>query len=130
MNSVILIGRITKDIELKYLNNQEQTALAQITLAVDRFKNNEADFPRIKIFGKQAENLERFCRKGSRIGIQGRIQTGSYDKNGQTVYTTDIIADRVEFLDFKPKEDADDSKRRVQTVRSGCYVLGERRGQE
>ena len=105
MNSVILIGRITKDIELRY--TQQQMAVAQFTIAVDRMKNDEADFPRITAFGKTAENTANYMHKGSKIAVQGRLQTGSYqDKDGKTVYTTDVIADRVEFLDGK-KEDAD-----------------------
>lgn len=106
MNSVILIGRITKDIELRYTTGERQTAVAQFTVAVDRMKNDEADFPRVTAFGKTAENTANYLHKGSKIGIQGRLQTGSYkDKDGKTVYTTDVIADRVEFLDTREKSE-------------------------
>lgn len=103
MNSVILIGRLTKDPVVRYMPDS-QTAVATFSLAVDRpvkqGQEKKADFPRVTVFGKQAENCERYISKGSRVGIEGRIQTGSYqDKNGQTVYTTDVIANRVEFLD-------------------------------
>ena len=102
MNQVILIGRLTKDPEVRYAA-ATQTAVATFTLAVDRpVKSGEekkTDFPRITVFGKQAENCEKYLAKGRLVGIQGRIQTGSYtNKDGATVYTTDVVADRVEFL--------------------------------
>lgn len=101
MNSVILIGRLTKDPEVRY--TASQMAVASFTLAIDRptGKDGEkhADFPRITVFGKQAENCERYLSKGRMVAVQGRIQTGSYkDKDGKTVYTTDVVADRVRFL--------------------------------
>ena len=102
MNNVVLIGRLTKDPEIRYTSGT-QMAVCTFTVAVDRpVKSGEekkADFPRITVFGKQAENCERFIGKGSLVGIHGRLQTGSYtNKDGVTVYTTDVIADRVEFL--------------------------------
>ena len=102
MNSVILIGRLTRDPELRYTPNT-QTAVAHFTLAIDRpvsaGQERQADFIRITVFGKQAETVDRYLKKGSQAAVSGRIQTGSYrDKNGQTVYTTDVIANRVEFL--------------------------------
>lgn len=103
MNHVILIGRLTKDPELRYIP-ESQNAVATFTLAVDRpfGKEKQADFLRITVFGKQAENCERFLNKGRQVAVQGRIQTGSYvNKDGATVYTTDIVADRVEFLGDK-----------------------------
>lgn len=111
MNHVVLIGRLTRDPEIRYTANT-QMAVATLTIAVDRpvkaGEEKKADFPRIIIFGRQAENCERYLSKGSRIAVQGRIQTGQYkDKDGKTVYTTDVIADRVEFLEFgEKKEDA------------------------
>lgn len=100
MNQVILIGRLTKDPEIRYLSTS-QTAVTNFTLAVDRpfSKEKIADFLRIVVYGKSAENCERYLSKGSQVGIQGKIQTGSYEtKTGEKRYTTDIIADRVEFL--------------------------------
>lgn len=102
MNSVILIGRLTRDPELRYTPNT-QTAVAHFTLAIDRpaqsGQERQADFIRITVFGKQAETVDRYLSKGSQAAVSGRIQTGQYkDKNGQTVYTTDVIANRVEFL--------------------------------
>ena len=100
MNNVVLIGRLTRDPEVRYIP-ESQMAVATFTLAVDRAgKDKGADFPRITCFGKTAELVERFMSKGRLVGIQGRIQTGSYkNKEGATVYTTDVVADRVEFLD-------------------------------
>lgn len=98
MNSVILIGRLARDPELSY--TPQQTAVTHFTLAVDRMKKEDgADFIRVTVFGKQAENCDRYLRKGRQVAAHGRIQTGSYkNKDGVTVYTTDVIADRVEFL--------------------------------
>ena len=103
MNSVNLIGRLTRDPEIRYTAGT-QMAVATFTVAIDRPKKADAekqtDYPRVIVFGKQAENCERFIGKGSLVGIHGRIQTGSYtNKDGATVYTTDVVADRVEFLD-------------------------------
>lgn len=107
MNSVVLIGRLTKDPEIRYIS-ENQMAVATFTVAIDRpvrsGQEKKTDFPRVTVFGRQAENCERFLAKGRRVGIQGRIQTGSYkNRDGQTVYTTDVIADRVEFLDYGEK---------------------------
>jgi single-strand DNA-binding protein len=81
-------------------------AVATFTIAIDRAgKDKGADFPRITCFGKTAELVERFIGKGRLVGIQGRIQTGSYkNKEGATVYTTEVVADRVEFLDRGDKQ--------------------------
>ena len=102
MNSVILIGRLTRDPELVYTPGN-QTAVTHFSIAVDRptaqGKERQADFIRITTFGKQAENCDRYLHKGKQVAVNGRIQTGSYkNKDGQTVYTTDVIASNVEFL--------------------------------
>lgn len=97
MNSVTLIGRLTKDPELAYTANQK--AKCTFTLAVDR-PNKEADFIRIIVWDKQGENCNQFLTKGRQVAVQGRIQTGSYkDKEGRTIYTTDVVASWVEFLE-------------------------------
>lgn len=104
MNSVILVGRLTRDPELRYAAGN-QTAVCSFTLAVDRpfSKNNEADFLRVVVFGRSAENCGTYLKKGSQAAVQGRIQTGSYEtKTGEKRYTTDIVADRVEFLQRAP----------------------------
>lgn len=106
MNKVILIGRLTNDVDLKYTGGQ--MAVAKFTLAVDRMKNNETDFIRVTVFGKQGENAEKYLSKGKKTAIEGRIQTGSYEKDGKKVYTTDVIADRVEFIEWGDKASAED----------------------
>ncbi len=102
MNNVILIGRLVRDPELSYTPNT-QTAACKMTLAVDRPKKKGedagADFIRITVWGAQAENCNRYLTKGRQVAVKGRINTGSYkDRNGQTVYTTDVVAEQVEFL--------------------------------
>lgn len=106
MNVVALIGNLTRDPEVRYTN--DHMAIASFSIAINRPPKKDgteggADFPRVTVFGKQAENCERFLHKGSKVGIVGKIQTGSYEKDGQRVYTTDIVADRVEFLG-RPQE--------------------------
>ena len=100
MNSVQLIGRLTKDPEVRW--TAEGLAIATFSVAIDRPPKkdgtHETDFPRITVFGRQAENCEKYIKKGSLVGINGRIQTGSYEKDGQRIYTTDVVADRVGFL--------------------------------
>ena len=99
MNNVVLIGRLTKDPELKY--SQSGKAYCRFTVAVNRdFNKDEVDFINCLAFNKTAEIIAEWLGKGLRIALQGRIQTGSYEnKNGDTVYTTEIVADRFEFLD-------------------------------
>lgn len=106
MNSVILIGRLTKDPEIKYISDN-QTAVANFTIAVDRplAKEKTADFIRVVVFGKQAENCSTYLVKGRLAGVQGRIQTSSFKgKDGETKYTTEVVADRVEFLEWGDKQ--------------------------
>ena len=103
MNSVSLIGRLTRDPDVRY-GNESQTAVARFSIAIDRMpgRNGEkqTDFPNIVCFGKTAELVEKYMTKGRLVGITGRLQTGSYtNKDGQKVFTTDVVADRVEFLD-------------------------------
>ena len=106
MNRVILVGRLTKDPELRY--TQSGKGVASFTVAVNRpFKTNgeqEADFINGVVWGKPAENLANYMKKGSQIGVDGRIQTRSYDNNeGKRVYVTEVVADSVSFLDSKGK---------------------------
>lgn len=103
MNSVVLIGRLTKDPEVRMTSGQ--LVVATFSIAIDRpvraGGQKQTDFPRITVFGRQAENCERFLAKGRLVGVQGRLQTGSYqNKDGVTVYTTNVVADRVEFLEW------------------------------
>ena len=109
MNSVQLIGRLVRDPEVRYTSGS-QTAVASFTIAIDRPQRQDggekqADFPRITVFGRQAETCEKYLKKGRLVAIQGRIQTGSYqNKNGDTVYTTDVVASRVEFIDWGDRQ--------------------------
>ena len=119
MNSVVLIGRLTRDPEIRYTAGT-QMAVATFTVAIDRPVRSggekQTDFPRVTVFGKQAENCERYLAKGRLVGVQGRIQTGSYqNKDGVTVYTTDVVADRVEFLEWGDRPSGGSSAPRQNT---------------
>lgn len=104
MNSVNLIGRLTKDPALKY-GAESQTAVCKFTIAIDRGKDKNGNdlgayFPQCVCFGKTAENLERYCKKGRLIAVEGILTTGKYEgKNKETVYTTEVLANRIEFLE-------------------------------
>ena len=105
MNSVVLIGRLTKDPEIRYMPDN-QKAVATFSIAVDRpfAKEKTADFFNIVVFGKPAENCGNFLVKGRLVGIHGRIQNDSYTtQSGEKKYKTDIVADRVEFLEWGDK---------------------------
>lgn len=101
MNQTQLIGRLTKDPELKY--SPSGVPVVRFTLAVNReMKRDEADFISCIAFNKVAESLANYQKKGSRIGVVGRIQTGSYEnQQGQKIFTTDVIANSIEFLDTR-----------------------------
>ena len=106
MNQVVLIGNLTRDPELRYSTGGNQTAICRFTIAVNERRRNpqtqewedNANFIPIVVFGKQAENCDKFLAKGRKVAISGRIQTGSYEKDGQKRYTTDVVANNVEFL--------------------------------
>lgn len=105
INNVVLVGRLTRDLELRYTTSNK--AAVNFTLAVNRnFKNEKgeltADFIGCTAYGKQAENMARFLNKGSLIGVEGRISTRNFqEKDGKTVYITEVIADKVNFLESK-----------------------------
>ena len=103
MNNCVFIGRLIKDPELKYTPNS-QMAVCEFNIAIGRGKDKGTDFPRFKAFGKEAENLEKFKKKGDQIGIEAHVRTGSYEKDGKTIYTMDLIADRIEYLAKSDKE--------------------------
>ncbi len=126
INNVVLTGRLTKDLDLRYTSNG--TAVATGTLAVNRsFKNAdgdyEADYPRIQVWRKAAENLANFTQKGSLIGIEGRIQTGSYEKDGQRVYTTEIVVDKFTLLESRNNQQ--NSRGQTQTNNSDSFSSNE-----
>ena len=107
MNKVQLVGRLTRDPEIRYSQGENATATARFSVAVNRrFKNAEgnydADFINCVAFGKSAEFVEKYFKKGMAIGLTGRIQTGSYiNKDGQKVYTTDVVVEETEFVESK-----------------------------
>lgn len=122
MNIATLIGRLCADPELSYTPNTH-TAVCRFTLAVDRPRrqgeDQGADFIRITVWGRQAETCDRYLSKGRQVAVHGRIQTGSYkDRNGQTVYTTDVVADRVEFLGSAGGENLGSNGRNPQNGRT------------
>ncbi|MFM1539283.1 single-stranded DNA-binding protein [Helcococcus bovis] len=112
MNNTILMGRLSRDAELKYLQNNNM-AVVRFNLAVNKNLSKEkkeelesknqptADFINCVAFGKIAETIAKYTQKGLRLLVNGRIQTGSYEKDGQKVYTTDVLVSSVEFIDFK-----------------------------
>lgn len=111
MNKVIIVGRLTKDVDVRKSDNDKISA--RFNVAVNRrFKNADgdydADFPSCVAFGKTAEFIEKYFKKGSAIGIVGRLQTGSYEKDGTKFYTTDIVAEEVEFVESKSSNSGDD----------------------
>lgn len=107
MNRVELVGRLTADPTVRYTQGQESITIASFTLAVDRRGKKQegqqnADFIRCTAFRKTAEHIERYWHKGMKAGVSGRIQTGSYtNKNGDTVYTTDVMIEEIEFVESK-----------------------------
>ena len=103
MNKAILMGRLTRDPEIRYTQGEDQMCIARYTLAVDRRnKDREADFISIVAFGKAATFAEKYFRKGTKVIVTGRIQTGSYiNRAGEKIYTTDVIAEDQEFAESK-----------------------------
>ena len=112
MNKVILMGRLTRDPEIRYANNENNTCIANYTLAVDRrFKRQgdeqTADFIRCVAMGKGGEFAEKYLHQGTKIVVEGRIQTGSYtNRDGQKVYTTEVVVEDQEFAESKASSDS------------------------
>lgn len=133
MNLAVLIGRLTKDPETRY--TQSGAAMASFTLAVDRGYGKQereekqaqsyqtADFIRCKAWGKTAETVNQYLGKGQRVAVEGKIETGSYENNqGQKVYTTDVVADRVEFIEWANRDNSQGNFGNAkQTVRTDDY---------
>ena len=113
MNKVILMGRLTRDPEVRYAQGENAMAIARFSLAVDRRRQNNtdgqtADFINIVAFGRLGEFAEKYLHKGTKVALSGRIQTGSYtNKDGVKVYTTDIIAEDIEFAESKNSSGGD-----------------------
>ena len=122
MNRVILMGRLTRDPDIRYSQSGDNMAIARFTLAVDRRgKKSEngsdqqtADFISCVCFGKTAEFADKYLRQGTKIAVTGRIQTGSYtNRDGQKVYTTDVVLDDIEFAESKNAQSSDASAYRA-----------------
>ena len=113
MNKVILMGRLTRDPEVRYSQGENATAVARFTLAVDRrFRRDDAstDFIGCVAFGRNAEFIEKYFRQGTKALITGRIQTGSYtNRDGQKVYTTDVVVEDQEFAESKNASGSNDA---------------------
>lgn len=125
LNNVSLVGRLTRDPELRYTN--QGLSIAKFSIAVDRrFKKDgdqSADFPNITAFGKTAEFIEKYFSKGQRIGLTGRIQTGSYEKeDGTKVYTTDVIAENVEFVESKSQSNNNQGNSKAESVDADGFM--------
>lgn len=122
MNQVIISGRMVRDVEIRY-GSADQSAVGKFTVACDRPPKNgekQVDFISCVAFGKTAENMERFTGKGLRVAVVGRLTTGSYtNKDGHKVYTTDVIADRVEFIDWKDKDGQNAKQSPADTIPPG-----------
>ena len=111
MNKVILMGRLTRDPEVRYTSGETSLAIAKYTLAVDRKIRKDgdatADFIPCVVFGRSAEFVEKYFRKGLKIAIVGHIQTGSYtNRDGQKVYTTEVVVEDQEFAESKASSDS------------------------
>lgn len=109
INRTVIVGRLTKDVEVRKTGSG--TSMARFTLACDRMKRKDeqeakADFIGCLAWSQSADFLGQYGKKGMLIGVDGRIQTGSYEKNGQTVYTTEVVADTVRILERKEKKEA------------------------
>ena len=115
MNKVILMGRLTRDPEVRYTQGDNAMAIARYSLAVDRrFKRDgepDADFINCVAFGKSGEFAEKYLKKGTKVAVVGRIQTGSYtNKDGQKVYTTDVVVEEQEFAESKNSSSSDNNQ--------------------
>ena len=115
MNKVILMGRLTRDPEVRYTQGDNAMAIARYSLAVDRrFKRDgepDADFINCVAFGKAGEFAEKYLKKGTKVAVVGRIQTGSYtNKDGQKVYTTDVVVEEQEFAESKNSGSSDNNQ--------------------
>ena len=117
MNRVILMGRLTKDPEVRFTQGESPKAVGKFSIAVDRrFKNNngeqEVDFFNCTCFGKQAEFCEKYLRKGTKVLVEGRLQNDNYtNRDGQKVTATGIVLDNVEFCESKKKEEPTEQKK-------------------
>ena len=113
MNIVALVGRVTRDPDIRQSQGENPMVVARYTLAVDRRGTKEkdkADFISMVSFGKTAEFLQKYVKKGTKLCIRGRIQTGSYEKDGKKIYTTDVVAEDIEFAESKKSQEQPQEK--------------------
>ena len=130
MNKVILMGRLTRDPEVRYSQGENASAVARYTLAVDRrFKRDgeqSADFINCVAFGRTAEFAEKYLRQGTKIAVTGRIQTGSYtNRDGVKVYTTDVVIEEQEFAESKAASGASNSSYQASPAPSPSVDIGD-----
>ena len=104
LNNAVLIGNLVRDPELKFTSNGK--ANCKLTLAINRFGTEHIDFPQVNVWGKQAENCGKYLKKGSKVAVEGSISTNKYtNKDGKVIYTTEVLAQNIEFLSSVSKED-------------------------
>lgn len=121
MNKVVLIGRLARDPETRY--TQDQKAVTRFTLAVNRIrKDDPADFISCVAFGTTAQLIERYVKKGNRLAVEGHINTGSYEKDGRKIYTTDVIVDRMEFISSLKETDSAQPDAPAQTPEQAGFA--------
>lgn len=131
MNNVILMGRLTRNPDVRVSQGAEPMTIARFTLAVDRKyakKDSEykADFISIVVFGKKAEFTEKYLRQGTKVVVEGRIQTGSYtNKDGNNVYTTDVVAEDIEFAESKGASESQEPKQEEGPASDGFIDVPE-----
>ena len=123
-NNVVLIGRMTKDAELRYSQGDNSIAVASFTVAVNRPRHAEgqqnADFISCSAFGKTAENIEKFFKKGNRIAVSGHIQTNRYtNKDGNTVFSTQVVVDTFAFIESKAEREQTGDAEKIQSNVNG-----------
>src|SRR5699024_2218509 len=123
MNSVHMIGRLTKDVEVQQLDNEKGTFISRFTIGINRVNANEnqqqADFINCVAFNKTALNLSQHCKKGSKIAVEGKVQSFQFEKNEETRFGMNIVANRIEFLDnpinFKQEQDQGEKKEQTES---------------
>lgn len=132
MNRVILMGRLTRDPDVRYSQGEKAMCIARYTLAIDRpGKDNGADFINCVAFDKRGEFAEKYLHKGTKIAIDGRIQTGSYtNREGQKVYTTDVVVDHHEFCEKAGTAAGDGSEKLPSAPDDGFMAVPDDVGDE
>lgn len=127
MNKIILAGRLTRDAEIRYTSGAEQTAIARMSIAVDRrYKKDgapSADFFNLVAFGKLADFFGQYGWKGTKFIIEGRLQSGSYEKDGKKVYTVDVVVESAEFAESKKSSEKNSDNNNPAPAAGDCEFL-------